>query len=88
MWGFGGGASSRRRQGGLGTEPPAFGDFYNFLIKNNTFLCIFRLKFLFKNIFLISSIINKTVNDLELNIFLVTKIHNEKSLIAEHCKLF
>jgi len=43
-----GGASSRRRQGGLGAEPPAFGDFYNFFNKNNTFLGIFRLKFLLK----------------------------------------
>jgi len=31
--GSGGRILSRRRQGGLGVEPPAVGDFYNFLIK-------------------------------------------------------
>jgi len=54
---------SRRRQGDLGAEPPGFGDFYNFSIKI-TFLGMFRLKFLLKNLFLIFSIY-KTVNDLE-----------------------
>jgi len=43
-----------RRQRGLGAEPPAFGDFYNFFNKNNTYLDIIRLKFLLKSIFLIS----------------------------------
>jgi len=33
IWESGGGSPSRRRQGGLGAEPPAFGDFYNFLMK-------------------------------------------------------
>jgi len=31
------GALRRRRQRGLGAEPPAFGDFYNFLIKTTHF---------------------------------------------------
>jgi len=30
---FGGVALSRRKQGGVRAEPPAFGDFYNFLMK-------------------------------------------------------
>jgi len=52
-----GGAPSHRRQGGLGAEPPACGDFYNFLMKITHFLAYYRFKFLLKNIFLISSII-------------------------------
>jgi len=31
--GYGSGSPSRLKQGGLWTEPPAFGDFYNFLLK-------------------------------------------------------
>jgi len=33
MRGSGDGDHSRRRQGGLGAKPSAFGDFYNFLMK-------------------------------------------------------
>jgi len=43
-------------QGGLGEEPQRLAIF-TICNKNNTFLGIFRLKFLLKNIFLISSII-------------------------------
>jgi len=57
MKGSGGGAPIRWRQGGLRAELPDFGDFYNFLMKITCFLGIIRLKFLLKNIFLISSII-------------------------------
>jgi len=35
--GSGDGAPSRRKQGGLGAEPPAFGDFYNFPMKITRF---------------------------------------------------
>jgi len=33
MWGSGSGAPRSRRQRGLGAVPPAFGNFYNFLLK-------------------------------------------------------
>jgi len=63
MWGSVGKAPSRRRQGGFGAETPAFGDVYNIVMKIKHFYALFRLKFLLKNIFLISSK-QKTVNDL------------------------
>jgi len=45
--------------------------------ENNTYLGMFKLKFLLKNIFLISSItVYKTINDLETeHFFFVTKIN-------------
>jgi len=47
---------------GLGAEPPAFGDFFQFFNENNTFIDIFRLG------------IQKTVNDLAIKpFFLATK---------------
>ena len=40
QWGFGGKAPSRRRQGGLGAEPPALENFA-FFCKNNFILRLF-----------------------------------------------
>jgi len=56
MWESEGGASSRRRQGSLEAEPQ-FLAILQFCNENNIFLGIFSLKYLLKNIFLISSII-------------------------------
>jgi len=42
---------------GLEAEAPAFGDFLQVFNENNTSLGTFRFKFLLKNIFLISLII-------------------------------
>jgi len=39
---------ARNSSWGLGAEPPALGDFYDFSIKNNAFLGIFRFNFCFK----------------------------------------
>jgi len=51
-------APSRRRQGdGSGGRAPSFGRFLQFFNENNTFLGMLKHKFLLKNIFLISSII-------------------------------
>jgi len=57
MWGCGGGAHSRREARGSGGRAPSFGGFLQFFNENKTFLGILKLKFLLKNIFPISSII-------------------------------
>jgi len=75
---FLGRSSTPPKARGPGGRAPIACRFLQFFNENNTFLGIIRLKFLFKNIFLISSIM-QMVNDLETeHFFLVTKIHNEK----------
>jgi len=65
---------------GSGGRDPSVWRFLQLFNENNTFLGIFKLKILLKNIFLISSItVYSTVNDLETeHFYLVTKINNEK----------
>jgi len=64
---------------GSGSRAPSVWQFLQIFNENNPFLGMFRLKFLLKNIFLISSIIlYKTVNDLKTEHFSRNKNYNEK----------